>query len=209
MSGLFITVEGIEGVGKSTNMAFIAESLESAGHKVCVTREPGGTPMGERIRQLILETPGDGLSAQGELLLMFAARAEHLNSLIRPALQRGETVLCDRFTDATFAYQGGGRELGPSLIARLQDMVQGEMRPDLTILLDVPLEVSAQRVAGRGEAQDRFEQEQELFFGRVRQAYLDIASAEPERVRVVDASQSLSGVQADIRSIIDEKVFNK
>jgi dTMP kinase len=198
VAGLFITVEGIEGVGKSTNMAFIAEQLTAAGHKVCVTREPGGTPIGERIRQLILETPGDGLSDLGELLLMFAARAEHLRTVIRPALERGETVLCDRFTDASFAYQGGGRGLDKALIGTLQAMVQDDLRPDLTVLLDVSLEVSARRVADRGEAEDRFEQEQSLFFQRVREAYLEIARAEPERVKLVDASRDLAQVQADI-----------
>lgn len=204
MPGLFITVEGIEGVGKSTNMDFIAGHLRTAGHKVTVTREPGGTPLAEKIRRLILETPGEELSDLGELLLMFAARAEHLHTLIRPALERGEIVLCDRFTDATFAYQGGGRELDTALIGRLQDMVQNELRPDLTVLLDVSLEVSAARVAGRGEAADRFEQEREQFFGRVRQAYLDIAAAEPERVKVIDASRSLSSVQADIARELDQ-----
>jgi dTMP kinase len=206
VAGLFITVEGIEGVGKSTNMAFIAEQLSAAGHTIALTREPGGTPMGERIRQLILETPGDGLSDLGELLLMFAARAEHLRTVIQPALQRGETVLCDRFTDATFAYQGGGRGLDPALITQLQTMVQADLRPDLTVLLDVSLEVSAQRVAGRGEAEDRFEQEQALFFERVREAYLTIAAAEPERVKVVDASKPLPEVQADIAAVLSSYI---
>lgn len=206
MTGLFITVEGIEGVGKSTNMAFIAEQLTAAGHTIALTREPGGTPMGERIRQLILETPGDGLSDLGELLLMFAARAEHLRTIIQPALQRDETVLCDRFTDATFAYQGGGRGLAPALIAQLQDMVQADLRPDLTVLLDVSVEVSAQRLAGRGEAEDRFEQEKSLFFTRVREAYLAIAEAEPERVKVVDASRPLAQVQADIATVLSSYI---
>jgi dTMP kinase len=131
-------------------------------------------------------------------LLMFAARAEHLRTVIRPALERGETVLCDRFTDASFAYQGGGRGLDKALIGTLQAMVQNDLRPDLTVLLDVSLEVSARRVAGRGEAEDRFEQEQSLFFQRVREAYLEIARAEPERVKLVDASRDLAQVQADI-----------
>jgi dTMP kinase len=170
MAGIFITVEGIEGVGKSTNMAFIEKRCRAAGQTVCVTREPGGTPMAEKIRQLILETPGDELSDIGELVLMFAARAEHLAALIRPALERGETVLCDRFTDATFAYQGGGRGLDNGLIGKLEALVQGDLRPDLTILLDVPLDVSARRVAGRGEVEDRFEQERTAFFRRVRDA---------------------------------------
>lgn len=207
MAGLFITVEGIEGVGKSTNMAYIEEHCRSAGHTVCMTREPGGTPVGEKIRQLILETPGNELSDVGELLLMFAARAEHLARLIRPALDRGETVLCDRFTDATFAYQGAGRGLDPSLIATLEELVQGDLRPDLTILLDVPLEISAQRVAGRGEAEDRFEQERTAFFQRVRDGYLAIAATEPSRVRLIDASRPLVEVQADIARCLDAIIY--
>ncbi|MCP4000365.1 MAG: dTMP kinase [Gammaproteobacteria bacterium] len=198
MKGRFITIEGIEGVGKSTNVAFIEAQCKAAGHSVLVTREPGGTPLAERIRDLILTTPGEGLSDMGELLLMFAARAEHLASLIRPALARGETVICDRFTDATFAYQGGGRGLDTGLINKLQVIVQGDLRPDLTLLLDAPLEVSVQRIASRGDEVDRFEQEQADFFGRVRSAYLKIAAQAPERVRVVDASQPLVEVQARI-----------
>lgn len=204
MKGRFITIEGIEGVGKSTNVAFIEAQCKAAGHTVLVTREPGGTPMAERIRDLILATPGEGLSDMGELLLMFAARAEHLASLIRPALERGETVICDRFTDATFAYQGGGRGLDADLINKLQVIVQGDLRPDLTLLLDAPLEVSVQRIASRGEEVDRFEQEQADFFGRVRTAYLEIAAQAPERVRVVDASQPLAEVQARIAEYLND-----
>jgi dTMP kinase len=204
MKGRFITIEGIEGVGKSTNVAFIEAQCRAAGHTVLVTREPGGTPMAERIRELILATPGEGLSDMGELLLMFAARAEHLASLIRPALERGETVICDRFTDATFAYQGGGRGIDINLINKLQNIVQGDLRPDLTLLLDVPLEVSVQRIASRGEAVDRFEQERAEFFGRVRSAYLEIAAQAPERVRVVDASQPLTEVQAEIARYLND-----
>jgi dTMP kinase len=204
MKGRFITIEGIEGVGKSTNVAFIEAQCLAAGHTVLVTREPGGTPMAERIRDLILTTPGEGLSGLGELLLMFAARAEHLATLIRPALERGETVICDRFTDATFAYQGGGRGLDVNLIDNLQNIVQGDLRPDLTLLLDVPLEVSAQRIASRGEQVDRFEQERADFFGRVRAAYLEIAANSPERVRVVDASRPLAEVQAEIAGYLTD-----
>jgi dTMP kinase len=203
MSGRFITIEGIEGVGKSTNVAFLEAQCRAAGQTVLVTREPGGTPMAEKIRDLILETPGDGLSDLGELLLMFAARAEHLATLIRPALDRNETVICDRFTDATFAYQGGGRGVDMQVIATLRGLVQGELRPDLTILLDAPVEVSAQRIADR-PFQDRFEQERAEFFTRVRAAYLDIAEQEPDRFRVVDASQPLEAVQADIAAHLHE-----
>ena len=205
MSGQFITIEGIEGVGKSTNLAFVADWFAERGAAVVATREPGGTEIAERIRQLILETPGDGLSGIGELLLMFAARAEHLHSLIKPALERGETVVCDRFTDATFAYQGGGRGLDISAIATLESFVQGSLRPDLTLLLDADVAVSAERVAGRGDAADRFEQERGAFFARVRHAYLQRAAAEPERIRVVDAAQPLESVQYAISSILENK----
>jgi dTMP kinase len=200
-AGRFITLEGIEGVGKSTNVNFIADYFRAKGDVVHVTREPGGTEIAERIRNLILETPGDGLSDIGELLLMFAARSEHLAGLILPALKRGETVICDRFIDASFAYQGGGRGLNQEMIAALRDMVMGKLRPDLTILLDAPTEVSAERIAGR-EWQDRFEQERAEFFARVRSAYLDIAGREPDRVRIVDASQSLVEVQAAILDVL-------
>jgi dTMP kinase len=202
-AGRFITIEGIEGVGKSTNVNFIADYFRAVGNVVHVTREPGGTEMAERIRNLILETPGDGLSDTGELLLMFAARAEHLAGLILPALERGETVICDRFVDASFAYQGGGRGLNYEVIGTLRDIVLGKLRPDLTLLLDAPTEVSAERIAGR-EWQDRFEQERAEFFGRVRSAYLDIAGREPDRVRIVDASQPLAEVQAAITEVLDK-----
>jgi dTMP kinase len=201
-TGRFITIEGIEGVGKSTNVNFIADYCRARGDTVHVTREPGGTDIAERIRNLILETPGDGLSDLGELLLMFAARAEHLAGLIRPALERGETVICDRFIDASFAYQGGGRGLDPAIIEALRAIVLGDLWPDLTILLDAPTEVSAERIAGR-EWQDRFEQERAEFFGRVRSAYLGIAAREPDRVRIINASQPLVAVQAAIRDELD------
>jgi len=197
MSGRFITIEGIEGVGKSTNVEFIADFFRARGATVLVTREPGGTAMAERIRDLILGANRDELSDLAELVLMFAARAEHLQSLIRPALARGETVICDRFTDASYAYQGGGRGLDSAVIDGLKSAVQGDLQPDLTVLLDAPVEVSAERIAGR-DWQDRFEQEQSEFFARVRAVYLDIAAREPGRVKVVDASQPLAAVQASI-----------
>jgi len=197
-----VTIEGIEGVGKSTNVEFIADVFRARGEVVRITREPGGTEIGERIRNLILETPGDGLSDLAELLLMFASRAEHLAAVIRPAIERGETVICDRFTDATFAYQGGGRGLDKHLIGSLQDIVQGTLRPDITILLDAPTEVSAERIAGR-DWQDRFELEQAEFFARVRAGYLAIAAAEPNRVKIIDASQPLAAVQQQIREALD------
>lgn len=206
MTGHFITIEGIEGVGKSTNVDFVANWFRGRGDTVVVTREPGGTELAERIRKLILDTPRDGLSDMGELLLMFAARAEHLNALILPALKRGDTVICDRFTDASFAYQGGGRGVNSSHIETLEALVQGELRPRLTLLLDADTAVSAERVAGRGESKDRFEQERATFFARVRDAYLQRAAAEPERIKVIDASQPLAAVQSDLISVL-EKTF--
>lgn len=205
--GRFITIEGIEGVGKTTNVNFVADYFRARGEKVVVTREPGGTAMGERIRDLILTTPGEDLSDLGELLLMFAARAEHLATLIRPALGRGETVVCDRFTDATFAYQGGGRGLDTGVIATLRDVVQGVLRPDLTLLLDAPIDISTERTAGR-DWQDRFEQERADFFTRVRHAYLTIAAQDPQRVKLIDASKSLQEVQLQISTRLEDYVEN-
>jgi len=195
MSGRFITVEGIEGVGKTTNIDFIHELLAKAGKDVVLTREPGGTPLGEAIRELLLDPAYAGMDATCELQLMFAARAEHLAKVIRPALDRGRWVLCDRFTDATYAYQGGGRGIDRDIIARLEQLVQGDFRPDLTLLLDVPVEVGLARANSRGTP-DRFEQEQVDFFGRVRQTYLELAAANSGRYRIIDASLPLEKVQA-------------
>ena len=168
-NGLFITLEGGEGAGKTTHIPFIKSVLQQAGRTVCVTREPGGTQLGEVIRSLLLAPSETDISANTELLLMFAARAEHLHQVIRPALQRGEIVLCDRFTDATYAYQGGGRGIKLERIRVLEQWVQGDQRPDLTLLFDVPVEVGIERAKGRG-ALDRFEQESRDFFERVRQS---------------------------------------
>lgn len=194
MQGKFITVEGIEGVGKSTNMDFIHKQLLTAGKEVVVTREPGGTPLGEAIRGLLLDPGYKGMDPVCELQLMFAARAEHLARVIRPALGCGQWVLCDRFTDATYAYQGGGRGIDTGVIARLEDLVQGDFRPDLTLLLDVPVDVGLSRAGKRGEL-DRFEQEQVGFFERVRNSYLVMAKQHAERYRVIDASLPLEQVQ--------------
>ena len=201
MSGKFITVEGIEGVGKTTNLEFIRSLLSVAGKSVVQTREPGGTPLGEAIRGLLLDPAYSGMNEHCELQLMFAARAEHLSKVIRPALARGQWVLCDRFTDATYAYQGGGRGVDTSVIARLEDLVQGEFRPDLTLLLDVPVAVGLARASQRG-ALDRFEQEKAGFFERVRAVYLEMAQAYPGRYRVIDASQPLENVQQQIRACL-------
>ena len=195
--GRFITIEGIEGVGKSTNVGFVSSELRRVGHVVVVTREPGGTSLGERIRALLLG-PETRIAPLTELLLMFAARAAHLDEVIRPALSSGKWVVCDRFTDASHAYQGGGRGLPAHTIDALAAVVQGELRPDLTLLLDAPLDVSAARQAGRGQP-DRFEQESVEFFQRVRQAYLDLAARDTARIRLIDASRPLAAVQADIR----------
>ncbi len=199
--GRFITVEGGEGAGKSTNLELIKELLEAAGHPVLFTREPGGTPLGEEIRTLLLGHRDDGMAAETELLLMFGARAEHLNRKIIPALNAGTWVLCDRFTDATYAYQGGGRGIAPERIQILEQWVQHDLRPDLTLLLDLPVEVGLER-AGRRSAPDRFESEASQFFQNVRARYLDIAKKESTRVKVVDASMPLPQVQSQIKTVV-------
>ena len=201
--GRFITLEGSEGVGKTSNLAFMERHLREAGREVVVTREPGGTPVGEQIRALLLDPANRAMVSDCELLLMFAARAQHLQEVILPAVARGAWVLCDRFTDATYAYQGGGRGIDAARIAELESWVQGGLRPDLTLLLDLPVEIGLARAGERG-APDRFEQEQRAFFERVRQAYLDQAAAQPGRYRVVDAGQPLEVVQADIAAVLDE-----
>lgn len=201
MTGLFITLEGPEGAGKSTNRDYLAERLRERGIDVLLTREPGGTPLAERIRELLLAPSGEPMAADAELLLVFAARAQHLQQVIRPALARGAVVLCDRFTDATYAYQGGGRGLPVERIALLENFVQGELRPDLTLIFDLPVEVGLARAAARGRL-DRFEQEGRGFFEAVRQAYLQRAEQAPQRYRVLDAGQPLAKVQADIDALL-------
>jgi len=201
MKGKFITVEGIEGVGKTTNIGFIHQQLQAAGRDVVLTREPGGTPLGEAVRGLLLDPEYTGMDATCELQLMFAARAEHLARVVWPALERGQWVLCDRFTDATYAYQGGGRGIDTGVIARLEDLVQGNFRPDLTLLLDVPVEVGLSRAGNRGTL-DRFEQEQLEFFERVRQAYLDLAESHHDRYRIIDASLQLTEVQSSLEGVL-------
>lgn len=196
LAGRLITVEGIEGVGKSTNLAFVAAELQRAGYEVVLTREPGGTPLGEKIRELLLH-PGEEIVPMAELLLMFAARAAHLEKVILPALRAGRWVVCDRFTDASHAYQGGGRGIPAPTIEMLDQLVTGGLRPDLSLLLDVSLEVSAERQSGRGD-RDRFEREASPFFSRVRARYLELAQAEPGRIRVIDAARPLPEVQAAI-----------
>ncbi len=200
-AGKFITFEGIEGAGKSSNVSFAERVLKQSGKRLMLTREPGGTPLGESLRELLLGHEHDGISFTAELLLMFAARAQHLDRKILPAIERGEWVICDRFTDATYAYQGGGRLLDSATISVLETLVQGERRPDLTILLDLPVSQGLER-AGKRSAPDRFEREKHDFFERVRAAYLEIADRDPQRVKVVDASLSLQQVQQQIKSVL-------
>jgi len=207
MTGSFITIEGVEGAGKSTCMALAAAEIEKRGKRLLQTREPGGTELGEDLRELLLGHRHHGMADDTELLLMFAARAEHIHRRIRPALDAGQWVLCDRFTDATYAYQGAGRGLSLQRIAQLEDWVQGTLRPDLTILMDLPVAIGMER-AGRRSAPDRFESETLEFFERIRRGYLDIARREPARVKVIDASRSLAevsvGVVQTIGRFIDE-----
>ncbi|MHA6161235.1 dTMP kinase [Pseudomonas sichuanensis] len=201
MSGLFITLEGPEGAGKSTNRDYLAARLREQGVDVVMTREPGGTPLAERIRELLLAPSDEPMAVDTELLLMFAARAQHLAEVIRPALARGAVVLCDRFTDATYAYQGGGRGLSVERIAILESFVQGELRPDLTLVFDLPVEVGLARAAARGRL-DRFEQEGQAFFEAVRQAYLQRAAQQPQRYSLLDAAQPLDAVQRAIDALL-------
>ena len=199
--GCFITVEGTEGVGKSSNIAFIQATLQQAGIEVVATREPGGTELGEEVRELLLDHRHSGMSSDAELLLMFAARAQHIEQVIKPALAKGQWVLCDRFTDATYAYQGGGRGISNERIAALETWVQGSLRPDITVLLDLPVEIGLARAGARGAA-DRFEKEQQAFFEQVRNAYLAQAKKAPERYRIIDASRTLDEVQQQIAGVL-------
>jgi len=203
VTGLFITLEGPEGAGKSTNREYLAQRLRERGLDVVLTREPGGTPLAERIRELLLTPADEPMNSDTELLLVFAARAQHLAQVIRPALTRGAVVLCDRFTDATFAYQGGGRGLSSARIEQLESFVQGELRPDLTLIFDLPVEIGLSRAAARGRL-DRFEQEGLGFFEAVRSAYLDRARQAPQRYSVIDAGQSLSAVQKDLDRLLPD-----
>jgi len=201
MTGRFITIEGCEGAGKSTAQTFLAERLTAQGLSVLRTREPGGTPLAEAIRRYLLSVDEEAPVEMAELLLVFAARAQHLSKVIEPALNQGQWVLCDRFTDATYAYQGGGRGLSVALIGELEGLVQGKRRPDTVILLDMPPEIGLARARARG-ALDRFEQEEQAFFERVRQGYLERAALFPDRYVVVDAAQELSEVQKSLQALM-------
>lgn len=200
--GRFITLEGGEGVGKSTNLQFIQHLLQQRQLEVVMTREPGGTELAEKIRQLLLDKHAESITEQAELLLVFAARAQHIQHVILPALKQGLWVLSDRFTDATYAYQGGGRGMDIQTIAWLENTIQGDLRPDLTLVLDAPLDVGMLRAQQRGKL-DRFESEQRDFFERVRQAYLQRAIQEPQRYKIIDASLPLNDVQIQIKQAVD------
>ncbi|MFT5420693.1 MAG: dTMP kinase [Candidatus Endobugula sp.] len=206
--GRFITIEGTEGVGKSTNMAFIQRYLEQQGIPLVVTREPGGTPLAEQIRELLLENRDEKMDETAELLLVFAARSQHLQSIILPALEAGQWVLCDRFTDATYAYQGGGRGLDVALIKNLEQFIQVGLRPDLTFLLDIDVKEGLARAGRRGDL-DRFENEEITFFEKVRATYLQLAKDNANRYGVIDAGQTLEKVQQQIETVLSHFVMQK
>ncbi len=201
--GLFITVEGGEGVGKSTNIAFLEQQLRDRGVDLLVTREPGGSKLGEALRQLLLGVGDEPVDPMAELLLMFAARAQHISTRIEPALAAGRWVVCDRFTDATYAYQCGGRGIDRKAVNALEKLVQGQLRPDCTLLLDAPVSTGMARARERGDL-DRFEQEELAFFERVRATYLELAEDSSGRYRIIDASQSLDDVQRQLLKVCTE-----
>jgi len=198
MTAKFITLEGMDGAGKSTHIPSIIEMLKARGHEVVSTREPGGTPLGERLRKLLLH---ESMHAETETLLMFAARREHIADVITPALKRGAYVLSDRFTDATFAYQSGAKGVSASKVEILEQWVQEDLQPDITLLFDVPVEVSIARLAG-ARSPDKFERESADFFTKIRNAYLERASQNPQRFRIIDASKSLEEVAKAVKDII-------
>ena len=204
--GSFITIEGGDGAGKSTHLAFIGRLLDEYGIKHIQTREPGGTPIGERIRELVLDSKDEDFGDDTELLLIFAARMEHLQKIIRPAMESGTWVVCDRFTDASYAYQGGGRGMDPERIRVLESWVQQGLQPDLTIVLDVPVDVGRSRADARGSDSDRFESQADGFKEAVRQAYLDRVAEDPVRMQIVDAAKAIPDVQKQIRTVIHSLV---
>lgn len=201
MSGKFITIEGTEGAGKSTNLSSIEKVLNDFDISYIVTREPGGTAVGEELRSVLLKNESINISGQTELLLMFASRMQHINDVIKPALKLNKWVICDRFTDASYAYQGYGRQLNLSFISSLENLVHPDVQPDLTLILDVPVNIAMGRVHNRGNL-DRFEQEDVAFFNRVRAGYKEIAKNNIDRCREIDASKDLAEVQAEVMQII-------
>lgn len=199
MRGNFITLEGIDGAGKSTHQGWLVEFLRQRGHRVVATREPGGTRLGESLRELLLH---ESMHLETEALLMFAARREHLALVILPALERGDWVVSDRFTDASFAYQGGGRGLDKEKLEALENWVQAGLQPDLTLFFDIPVELAQARLTATGRAPDRFEQEQKAFFERVRRAYLDRTEREPQRIHRIDATQTVDKIKKLLENIV-------
>ena len=204
MIGKFISIEGIEGAGKSTQIQFIKTYLERFNQTVVVTREPGGTPLAEEIRELLLKPREERMSDDTELLLMFAARAQHINQVILPALSEGKWVVCDRFVDATFAYQGAGRGIHEERIAALSEWTLAGLKTDLTLLFDLPVDVGQQRVNQRLLQKDRFEQEKTDFFEKIRHCYLERAAAEPERIQIIDAKKSITAIEQQVSNILDK-----
>ena len=201
--GIFITLEGIEGAGKSTHAAYLADLLQQHGHKVLVTREPGGTAFGEQVRAILLQHNALNINAMSELLLMFAARAQHIAEIIRPALAQGKTVICDRFTDSSYAYQGGGRKISFEHIRMLANLVHPQLTPGLTLLFDVKAETGLARVKAIAKA-DRFESENMDFFTAVRTSYLELAETEPDRIKIINADQGVDVIQTEIRQIMED-----
>ncbi|MBT3263488.1 MAG: dTMP kinase [Acidiferrobacteraceae bacterium] len=205
MTGKFISFEGGDGAGKSTQLSLLSGDLEALGRRVILTREPGGTRLSEQIRSWVLHE-SDALCKQAELLLIFAARAQHISEVIRPALLRGDWVLCDRFTDASYAYQGGGRGIPVGFIQQIEAVSTEGMRPDLTLLLDLPVIQGIERSVGRGQGSDRFEEQDLEFKRRVRQAYLDRQSDEPDRIRMIDATKSVESVHTQIWDLVSNLI---
>jgi len=206
MNGKFISIEGIEGAGKSTQLTFIENYLKQQGINVIVTREPGGTALGEQIRELLLSPRDDGMAVDTELLLMFAARAEHIEQVIKPAIQRGDWVISDRFVDATFAYQGGGRGISTERIKQISDWTLRDLQTDVTFLFDLPVELGQQRVISRKGDIDRFEQEKADFFQKIRDCYLQRSQQEPQRIKVIDASKSINDIEIQLSTILDQLI---
>lgn len=208
MSGKFISIEGIEGAGKSTQLAFLESYLKQQGKNVVITREPGGTKLGEQIRELLLAPREDGMAVDTELLLMFAARAEHIEQVIKPAIQRGDWVISDRFVDATFAYQGGGRGIVENRIEEISAWTLNGLQTDITFLFDLPVEVGQERVVKRNGDIDRFEQEKADFFQKIRSSYLQRAQHEPNRIRIIDASKSINDIQTQLSTTLATLLTN-
>ncbi|MBL4638420.1 MAG: dTMP kinase [Proteobacteria bacterium] len=203
MNGKFISIEGIEGAGKSTQLAFIERYLKQQGKNVVVTREPGGTALGEQVRELLLAPRDEGMAVDTELLLMFAARAEHIDQVIKPAIQRGDWVISDRFVDATFAYQGGGRGIAAARIEQISAWTLNGLQTDITFLFDLTVELGQQRVISRNGVVDRFEQEKTAFFQKIRDCYLQRSQQEPNRIKVIDASKTINEIELQLTAALD------